>query len=215
MFPIYGDLEQPDGRYLTLEDTHFLALIPKELGSLVDFKEKILKSYIDKEWPPGDLTPIEAQSDYQIEHALQFHFPHYLGITCGESFFDTHWVLITKNVIPDSTNKTWEQQNALVESFRQRVGVDYHIPTVQQAVVAIISWKLTNIEKSDVSYVQKRLYEGAKMVVKDVAIDYPDGVASHVTVSNNTHSDRGSVSISLNFNKPTKKEGIALLRTFS
>ena len=52
-------------------------------------------------------------------------------------FPDTHWMLITNDLLPGSRNKTWDEQVALVRALSQKAFVNYEIPTLQQSFAGI------------------------------------------------------------------------------
>ncbi|HSX38644.1 MAG TPA: hypothetical protein VLE95_07435, partial [Chlamydiales bacterium] len=123
--PIYGDQTQADGSYLKVKDTHFLALVPKEFGTLNQLQRDILKPYAEREY-----------SDK--ENPLRFRFTRAAHQAHADAAFpDTHWVLMTKDVLPESRNKSWEEQAALVRELSKESLANYQIPTLQQASVAI------------------------------------------------------------------------------
>ena len=50
----------------------------------------------------------------------------------------SHWVLMTKDVIPDSRNKKYKDQKALVTRHASKAGIPYKIPNVLQATTSIL-----------------------------------------------------------------------------
>jgi hypothetical protein len=101
-----------------VKDTHFLCLIPKTVRKkplTLDRLQRIVKH-------PKQGTPTTYRnyaSDVQKEH----------GSTPVEQ---SHWVLMTKDVIPDSRGKSYDEQKALLEKEP-----NYQLPPVLEAATVI------------------------------------------------------------------------------
>jgi hypothetical protein len=123
----------PDNIQTLLEpfkDTHFLALICEEFGNLNKFESNILKPYWEKEHP-------------KEENPLKFkYYDKTLAEHGGKPFPATHWILMPKDVLPESRNKTWTQQVALVKALSEKSGIEYQIPNLQQVLTAIMIYKV-------------------------------------------------------------------------
>ncbi|MBF8263707.1 MAG: hypothetical protein HW387_1372 [Parachlamydiales bacterium] len=128
--PIYGDLVKAEGKrfrtFVQVKDTHFLALILEGFGNLNRLERDILIPYGRQKYPGGE-NPLQFRCFWETARQEHANVP----------FPDTHWVLMTKDVLPGSRNKPWNEQLALVNALRQKDFVDYEIPTLQQGVAAI------------------------------------------------------------------------------
>lgn len=56
----------------------------------------------------------------------------------GNITFSSHWVLITRDVIPDSQNKRYSDQKKLLESYAQKSEESYLLPTALEAATCIL-----------------------------------------------------------------------------
>lgn len=109
--------------------THVLALIPKSVN-----KEPLtIKSL-------ATLVKVPRQGK-----ATRY------GITMGklneitsQTVDRTHWVLMTRDVLPDSHTRTEEYQSALVATLNQKAQVKYEVPKVIQASVCIFMKYITS-----------------------------------------------------------------------
>ena len=106
-----------------VDDTHLLVLIPNtvngrpfHLNSLAELIKKPRK---------GNKTQYRYYNE-NIQREL------------GEKSFAPHWVLMTRDVIPDSRNKTYKDQKALVQRNAQQSGISYELPTALEATTAIL-----------------------------------------------------------------------------
>ncbi|PIS02724.1 MAG: hypothetical protein COT85_01450 [Chlamydiae bacterium CG10_big_fil_rev_8_21_14_0_10_42_34] len=133
--PIYGDPKKEDGTNVKVKDTHVLYLIPKEFKSLNYFEREILKPY--------------GQTNCKDQNPLQFYiFDDNDRREHGDKpFADTHWVLMSKDVLPDSKNKSWATLTGLVESLARKNCVDYEIPTLQEAFAVMMLHKVATGER--------------------------------------------------------------------
>jgi hypothetical protein len=124
--PIYGDQVKADGTPYKIKDTHFLSLIPEEFGTINRLERDVLKPYGEKEYSEGE-NPLQIRYFWNVareEHA-------------DASYPETEWVLMTNTVLPESRNKTWGKQVALVDALSQKALVKYEIPTLKQSFAAI------------------------------------------------------------------------------
>jgi hypothetical protein len=125
--PIYGDEMQDDGTYFKVKDKWFLALIPQELRSLDYFERRFLRSYGDERYGEGK-NPLQFREFWG--HATRLRYAR---------FPKTHFVLMPKTVMPESRNKIFENQEALMEALSRKTGLDFEIPTAQQSYTAIVT----------------------------------------------------------------------------
>lgn len=52
---------------------------------------------------------------------------------------ESYWALVTKNPIPGSEGKTYEEQKALLEELNQRSNLSYHVPSLLEVSTAIFT----------------------------------------------------------------------------
>lgn len=123
-----------DGTAYKISEKCTLLLFPQELRNLNEF-EKVVKAYGEKHYPEGE-NPLQFQ--YFWDAARQEH--------ADKPFADTHWVLMTKDVLPGSRNKNWGEQTALVDALAREALVDYEVPTLQEAFAAITLYKVATGE---------------------------------------------------------------------
>lgn len=124
--PIYGDRVQTDGTYPKIKDTHFLALIPQEFGTLNNLEENILKPYGEEKYL-GYENPLRFKYFWDSDRRQHSDVP----------FAPTHWVLMTNTTLPNSRMRTWDEQVALVDALSQKTFVTYEVPTLQESLTAI------------------------------------------------------------------------------
>lgn len=109
-----------------ISDTHILALIPKTINGhpltlkkLIElFKHPIGGNASDKFFSP-DLPSVQ----------------HYHEKTPAP---DAHWVLMTKKPFPGSQEIPFAQKEALVQSFSERAGIHYEIPSLIDATTCTL-----------------------------------------------------------------------------
>ena len=104
----------------TIQETHLLVLVP----SHVNGQPLTLQSL-------GELVKRPKQG-----HATQYRewFPGYNENTHTAK---THWVLMTKDVIPDSRNKLYNPQVVLVREYVTRSGYPYEVPHLIEAATVL------------------------------------------------------------------------------
>ena len=127
--PIYGDQMQADGTFLKVKQTHLLSLVPEEFGTLEKLVTTILKPYAKKNYSSH-------------ENPLRFRqFPDRLTYLHAP-FLKTHWVLMTKDILPKSKGKSREDQAVLIDDLNRKAGVVYETPALNQCFVATIVHKV-------------------------------------------------------------------------
>lgn len=122
-----------------VRDTHLLVLVPNK----VDGKAFHLNSLYELAKSPktGSKTKYTCYSDY-VKNDLG---------TKGE---ESHWVLMTWHVIPESRDKTYDNQKALVASHASRSGIPYVLPTALEAATVIA---MHYVETGKVLYTDDKL----------------------------------------------------------
>jgi hypothetical protein len=107
-----------------VEETHLLTLIPKTVnGKLLTLNT--LEGLV-KHPKQGQATKY-AHYWYEIEKQYG-----------SQSLSSSYWVLMTRDVIPESRNKSYDAQKQLLESYRQKAHVPYEIPHLLEAAVSIL-----------------------------------------------------------------------------
>ena len=72
-------------------------------------------------------------------HKTQYGYYHdYVKNELGNQSTSSHWVLMTRDVIPDSRNKSYEDQKKLVAIHVQKSGQPYELPTTIDVVTCIL-----------------------------------------------------------------------------
>lgn len=109
-----------------IKDTHILMLIPKSINGeeeiLAGFS-RLIKRSLKNEYGNG----MNISIDPLLLNILRKHHQSQ----------PSHWVLMTKDVIPGSTNKTYDEQEILVKKLAQESNAPYEIPTALDALICI------------------------------------------------------------------------------
>jgi len=151
--PIYSndEEEKSDDAPLKVKDTHFLALIPEEFVSLNHLGGKILEPYGKKKYVAG-------------YNPLKFSYFDAKGQqTYGDvKFSPTHWVLMTRNLLPRSQSKSGVPLVQLVSDLSKKAFVNYEVPTLQETFAAITTHMVASGERlygtkpNNFTYVQEK-----------------------------------------------------------
>ena len=122
-----------------VRDTHLLVLIP----NTVDGRPFHLNSLSEliKRPKTGHKTEYDYYSDYVKDE---------LGTKSAPS----HWALMTRDVIPGSRSKTYDDQKRLVASHAQRSGIPYALPLALDAATALL---MHHVETGERLYSNKPL----------------------------------------------------------
>jgi serine/threonine protein kinase len=106
-----------------VRDTHLLVLVPEKVNGRpfhLDSLAELIKSP-----KSGHKTKYDYyNSDVKKE--------------LGTKSLGSHWALMTKDVIPNSTNKTYDDQKALVQKHAQSSKIPYELPKALEAATAIL-----------------------------------------------------------------------------
>ena len=109
----------------TMQETHLLALIPTHVAGqplTLDYLRELIKS------------------PQKGGHGAQYN-DHwglaYVGATDIRTPDSSYWVLMTRDVLPDSRGKSYQQQCALVANHAHRTGLAYEIPSALEVTVVI------------------------------------------------------------------------------
>ncbi|NGX38695.1 MAG: hypothetical protein KR126chlam1_00005 [Chlamydiae bacterium] len=118
-----------------VEDTHLLVLIPKTVDR-IPLSLDLLEGLITRPLEGGHRTQY-GHYDKDVEKELGNE----------EVVSPSYWVLITNDVLPDSRNKSYKDQGALIDSHKKRIGISYEIPQTLEAAVSISMHHVRSGEK--------------------------------------------------------------------
>ena len=108
-----------------IKDTHLLALIPSRVGGkplTLNYLEKLIKS------PKG--------GGYGTQYST---YPDYVREAIGNQSPDSsYWVLMTRDVLPRSRDKSYQDQCALVADYANRTGLSYEVPGALESSVVML-----------------------------------------------------------------------------
>lgn len=65
----------------------------------------------------------------------------------NQSVVKSHWVLMTKDVIEESRNKSYTDQQALITDLAKKTGIDYEVPNVLDAAICIFMKYISSEER--------------------------------------------------------------------
>jgi GTPase SAR1 family protein len=119
----------------TVRETHLLVLVPKGLS--LNALERLIKT------PKGG----GCRSRYR-------YYDDEVKRDFGTQTCDSHWVLMTKDVIPNSRFKTYRAQQDLVQQHARKSKIPYELPTVLDATTAIL---MHYIDKKELFYTYDQL----------------------------------------------------------
>lgn len=115
-----------------VQETHFLILIPEMIDNQLLSLEHL-----------GEHVKSPKKG-----HKTQFSGGQLLGnIAHGygqQAPTQAHWVLMTKDVIPQSRKKSYEEQQDLLTVVHEKTGIKYEIPHVLEACICIFVYHITS-----------------------------------------------------------------------
>ena len=132
----------PFWRGKQVKETHLLALIPSHVGGkplTLDYLGELIQS------PKGGGHKTQYRGDWYAKYVR----PAIGNQSPGSSY----WVLMTKDVLPGSLNKSYEGQRKLVADHANRTGLAYEVPGALEAAVLML---LHHVRSGE------RLYSGRK-----------------------------------------------------
>jgi hypothetical protein len=100
-----------------VHETHVLILVPETVSGK-PLNLKLLGEIVQK--------PIQG-------HPTKYNF-FYVGENVDE-LAQSHWALLTRTMIEGSSNKTYEEEHAVLAHYSQNTQIAYQIPTVLDAAV--------------------------------------------------------------------------------
>ena len=115
-----------------VEETHLLTLIPQTVNGKpfhLDALAELIKS---------PRTGHQTKCNIYISDVKK---------ELGTKSFASHWALMTRDVIPDSRNKAYDKQKALVRRHAEESGISYELPTALEAATAILMHHVRSGEK--------------------------------------------------------------------
>ena len=111
-----------------VRDTHMLVLIPSHVGGkplTLDYLGELIQS------PKGD--------GYGTKYRDYEYYAEYVRPAIGsQASGSSYWVLMTKDVLPGSRNKRYEDQRKLVADHANRTGLGYEVPGALEAAVVML-----------------------------------------------------------------------------
>ena len=116
-----------------VEETHMLVLIPET----IDGKPLNLTTLGELVKAPKEGHATEYR--YIWDAIVKEHGNH--------SAAKSHWVLMTKDVIEGSRNKSYTDQQALIADLAKQTGIDYEVPNVLDAAICIFMKYISSEER--------------------------------------------------------------------
>jgi energy-coupling factor transporter ATP-binding protein EcfA2 len=108
-----------------VKDTHLLVLIPATVGG-VPFTLNQL----------GELIKRPKNSGHRTEYRF---YGNLVKEQIGEaSPPSSYWLLMTRDILPNSRSKTYDAQKALVAAYASKLGLPYEMPHALEAATAIL-----------------------------------------------------------------------------
>jgi hypothetical protein len=108
-----------------VRDTHLLVLIPATVGG-VPFTLNQLGELIKRPKNGGHSTQYSYYSDLVKSR---------IGAASPPS---SYWLLMTREILPNSRDKTYDAQKALVAAYVSKLGLPYEMPHALEAATAIL-----------------------------------------------------------------------------
>jgi hypothetical protein len=104
----------------SIRETHVLVRMPK--GLTIKKLGKLAKKYF-----PSNI------------HGYRYTWQGVIDKLADKSINESVWLLMTKDVLLGSRNKTYNQQKVIVDELAKTTGVDYQIPTILEAATCILA----------------------------------------------------------------------------
>jgi hypothetical protein len=108
-----------------VRDTHLLVLIPATVGG-VPFTLNRLGELIQHPKNGGHRTKYRQYNDLVTAQIGEASSPR------------PYWLLMTRDILPDSRDKTCDTQKALVAAYASKLGLPYEMPHALEAATAIL-----------------------------------------------------------------------------
>jgi hypothetical protein len=110
----------------TVRDTHLLVLIPATVGG-VPFTLNLLEELIQH--PKNGGHKAKCNYDKRVKAAIGKQSPP-----------RSYWLLMTRDVLPNSRNQAYDSQEKLVAAYAGRLGLPYELPHALEAATAILMY---------------------------------------------------------------------------
>jgi len=107
--------------YKKVKETHLLVLIPKTVNNqplTLRYMGELVRSPIQ-----GNKTQFDRDSCFDVYEEL--------------SVDQSHWVLMTRDILPDSRNTRHSDQLKLIQNYNQKSGVTHEVPKLLDATICI------------------------------------------------------------------------------
>ena len=118
----------PFWRGKQVKETHLLALIPSHVGG-----KPLTLDYL------GELIQSPKGGGHKTQYRDHEYYSKYVRPAIGHQSPDSsYWVLMTKDVLPESRNKRYEDQCALVADHANRTGLAYEVPGALEVAVLML-----------------------------------------------------------------------------
>jgi hypothetical protein len=109
-----------------VRDTHLLVLIPTTVGG-VPFTLNLLEELIQH--PKNGGHKAKCNYDKRVKAAIGKQSPP-----------RSYWLLMTRDVLPNSRNQAYDSQEKLVAAYAGRLGLPYELPHALEAATAILMY---------------------------------------------------------------------------
>ena len=165
-----------------VRETHLLVLIPATVNR-EHFTTRYLQELIQNP-KSGYSTTYAAYESNTLNRALK------------KKSYPSHWVLMTKDVIPDSKGKIRSKLLVMVDNHIRRTGLNYEFPNVLEAATSILTYyvktgkKLYSDQPKTFIYTQDVNNHWVELVVGGF-----DSIGLHVLCHNHERSCTGVVGL--------------------
>ena len=117
----------PFWRGKQVKETHLLALIPSHVGG-----KPLTLDYL------GELIQSPKGGGHKTQYRGGWYAKYVRPAIGNQSPGSSYWVLMTKDVLPESRSKRYEDQCALVADHANRTGLAYEVPGALEAAVVML-----------------------------------------------------------------------------
>ena len=115
-----------------VRETHVLVLIPNTINGN-PFDLNYLSELINK-----------PKAGYETQYRF---YDNYVKKDLGAKSYPSHWVLMTRDLIPGSQNKSYKDIKAHIQSHAQQSKIPYELPTALEAATTILMEHVKTGEK--------------------------------------------------------------------
>jgi len=164
----------------SVRDSLLLVRLPKTLNSQLTLKN--LEELVNRCFSTNNSTSLLIWSPIIKE-------------LIDESITSSHWVIMTKSLLPGSKKKSYSEQEEMIAGLSKKSIVGYRIPTILESVVCILSEYSSSKTQLFTDYTRCRnQIQGYTTVVGGLS-------ASHLSINHNYESDKVGVVALRNFEK--------------